>query len=181
LGGKPEILSVALKSGSRTKRTVLIAAASIVAVGVVAILVVWRTIGFGDLGGDGLGSLHSLILRSLPSDAKVTKISTSDAHWVSHGCDGSYGWSPIIVDVYFTSDEPPNEVLAHANTIFTNGGWSRWHQPAGFFTGVAAGVGWTKPPLDRTTASMVDGPDSRPGKWLVDATVPPQGKAVQTC
>lgn len=164
------------------KRTLLVMAAAIVAVAAVAVLVLWRTIGFGDLGGGSLGSLHSLVLRSLPSDAKVTKVSTSDAHWVSHGCDGSYGWSPIIVDVHFASNEPPTEVLAHANAIFANEGWTRWHQAAGFLSDGTAGVIWTKSPLDTTTASMVDGgSSSQPGKWSVDATVPPQGKAVQGC
>jgi hypothetical protein len=96
---------------------------------VIAAAALWHFIGLGDPGHHLLNSLKTQELAALPTDALVTNVLTTDSHWDSHGCGGSYGWTSPGVVIQFRSREQGVELVAHANRVLSATSWTGTCQP----------------------------------------------------
>lgn len=133
----------------------------------------------GDPGGSIVGSLRAQVTAAMPPDAKVVDSHTTGAKWITHGCDGTSGWTTPRFDLVFTSKEAPATVIEHPSRSLASSGWTKFNQP------VYEGIGqlWTQPsPSVGTMYLSTDQPPKLPpGTWDMGGYLPPVGQAVQGC
>ena len=173
-----------LSVSSKRKRpwrmiVILLAAVIVVGLGTIWLLHRYGPHPGGDPDGAILGSIRTQVDEAVPAGVKITKVHSSDAKWVSAGCDGTSGWTSPTYDVTFTSSDSPSKVVGTVNDALTADGWKSFHAQSG--PGLYRV--WIRSATDTATMALYgDHPPQLPaGTWQIGGDEPPQGQVYGGC
>ena len=123
--------------------------------------------------GGRIMAAPSTIENAVPGQAQLVRIQHVKPRWDS--CDGrlsTYGWDDVIIDLTFTTSQPPRSLIATAKARLHAAGWSRYQDYA---SGPRVGWWWARPVPGGTALALLNRVSTRAGvpQWDLYAHAPP--------